>query len=206
MAQARRRSPAKPKRKRTGNGLFSIVMLFAGMLIGSLATILWQGTRTADGGVGSGIRQMIESSRQQSTAEEANQVGLEAAQPAKRSTNYDFFTVLPEIEVVVSATEEPEAKVAAKPPKPESPAVSGNSSYMLQAGSYQSESDAERLKATLALQGMASKIQKVSIQGRGDFFRVRLGPYPSHRAMAKADEQLSRAGIKALRLKISSSG
>jgi len=77
---------------------------------------------------------------------------------------------------------------------------------MLQAGSYQRESEAERLKANLALQGMVSKIQKVSIQGKGDFFRVRLGPYPSHQAMAEADKQLSRAGIKALRLKISSSG
>ncbi|MDD9855890.1 MAG: SPOR domain-containing protein, partial [Gammaproteobacteria bacterium] len=76
--------------------------------------------------------------------------------------------------------------------------------FMLQAGSYRSVADADRLKATLALNGMLSSIQKVTIQGRGDFYRVRLGPFPTYQAMVDIDRQLSRAGIKALRLKMKS--
>jgi cell division protein FtsN len=77
---------------------------------------------------------------------------------------------------------------------------------MLQAGSYKNKSDADRLKAELALKGQVSSIQKVSIQGKGDFYRVRLGPYLSYEEMAKADQSLLDQGLKTLRLKISKGG
>ena len=77
---------------------------------------------------------------------------------------------------------------------------------MLQAGSYQNKKDADRLKAELALKGHQSQIQKVTIQGRGDFYRVRLGPYINHNQMVSADDSLAASGIKALRLKISKGG
>ena len=84
--------------------------------------------------------------------------------------------------------------------------VEDRSSYMLQAGSYQRQSDAERLKAELALLGMSSQIQKVTIQDRGDFYRVRLGPYDTHDKMVNADQKLFAQGYKTLRLKISKGG
>ncbi|MEM7195465.1 MAG: SPOR domain-containing protein, partial [Pseudomonadota bacterium] len=192
MAQARRK-PAKRSRPGSsvhlGNALQGLTMLCAGIVIGSLATILWQGTRSDDDGVGAGIREMIQQSRDQSQNAQSEQdpAPIPPAEPQK--TQYDFFTVLPEIEVVV-----PE-KVEEQKPEATTEDIAGqqkndtnlnpvaavdsapipSSSYMLQAGSYQRESDAERLKATLALKGLVSSIQKVSIQGRGDFYRVRLG-------------------------------
>ena len=84
----------------------------------------------------------------------------------------------------------PEAKVAkltesttkdqttAQPPVPKEQgqaALDRKTLYVLQVGSYSSFKDADRVKATLALQGLESFIQKVSIEERGDFFRVRVG-------------------------------
>ena len=212
-----------------GGNLAGVAMLLAGMVIGVLATILWQGTQTADDGVGAGIRRMIESDHEPTSAGDEKNTDRQQTQPAKPSTPFDFFTVLPEIEVVAPATPAAEvaaevgaevgaeaaAEVAAETRKKldggqsdargaaRDAATTDGGSYMLQAASYQQRAEADRLKATLALNGMVSAIQKVSIQGRGDFYRVRLGPYSTHAAMVQAEQQLSRAGIKALRLKVS---
>ena len=225
MAQARKkRTKATPRSgtKKAGNtsllasiNAHGISMLLAGVVIGSLGTMLWQGWRSGDAEVGSGIRQMMESSRQQASVPDA-EPPAPAIESEPRQTNYDFFTVLPEIEVVVTEDEPPPVP---EKPKPAESAADGSdtpevrevtpqpvSAYMLQAGSFNTRADAERQKAGLALLGLGSTIQKVTIQGRGDFFRVRLGPFTSHAGMVEADERLRQEGIKALRLKVSRSG
>lgn len=205
MAQARRK-PSKSRPGHTGGGRSGIGMLLAGMVIGSLATLLWHGASTG-GGVGAGIRQMLKGSDSRPPAAPARPAD---AQPNrdKPATDFTFFTVLPEIEVVAPPADTgPAADTGAEsPPKPgtEAGAAAPAGRFMLQAGSFRNMPDADRLKANLALQGMVSSIQKVTIQGRGDFYRVRLGPFPTYQAMVKMDEQLGRAGIKALRLKMKS--
>jgi cell division protein FtsN len=210
MAQAKRKHRASPasRKKYSYQGLG---MLLVGMVIGSLATILWQGMKVADGGVGTGIRQMIDQSRDKDQEEIAQQSVSVEDRPVEQQTNFDFFTVLPEIEVVVPPSEtepivtEPQKETSQAQTGSEKPAVA-SSAYMLQAGSYKNKSDADRLKAELALKGQVSSIQKVSIQGKGDFYRVRLGPYLSYEEMAKADQSLLDQGLKTLRLKISKGG
>ena len=188
-------------------------MLIAGVVIGSLGTTLWQGYQSRESDVGSGIRQMIESSRQRADNQEQS-APVPDVTPEPQSTTYDFFTVLPEIEVVVTEDDEPEVSVPTQ--SDQSDDQSGEtdskadsvpkSAYMLQAGSFNSEADAERQRANLALIGLSSTIQKITIQGRGDFYRVRLGPYVNHQKMVDADERLRQEGIKALRLKVSKAG
>ena len=52
---------------------------------------------------------------------------------------------------------------------------------------------------------MKSRIQKISIQGRGDLYRVRRGPYATFAQMEAARTQLNEAGITdALGLKVKS--
>ena len=188
-------------------------MLVAGVVIGSIGTTLWQGYKSRESDVGSGIRQMIENSRQRADSQEQAASVPEVA-PEPQSTTYDFFTVLPEIEVVVTEDEEPEVSTPAKTEQPDdqtnetdsTAAAQPKSAYMLQAGSFNSEADAERQKANLALIGLSSTIQKITIEGRGDFYRVRLGPYVNHQKMVETDERLRQEGIKALRLKVSKAG
>ena len=229
MAQAKRRSQSRSSGG-GGPGVQGLGILLTGIVIGSLGTIIWQGTQTPDDGIGAGLRQMMEDSR--NSAEDSGGVNdpVPADQPQQQQTSYDFFTVLPEIEVVVPPTPEEEKP---KPEKSESDSTSGDgespqtadaeekpgtdvkvedksvdasSAYMLQAGSYRSQADAEKMKAQLALIGHGSTVQKVTIQGQGDFYRVRLGPFVSHDAMVKADQRLSANGIKSLRLKVSKGG
>lgn len=217
MAQAKRTRPTRKSSAGTSPSANGLMMLVAGIAIGSLGTILWQGTNSSDSEVGAGIRNMMEQSRIQTESQTGETDAVPVDAPVKQETSYDFFTVLPEIEVVVPEIEpEPVKKNKSNAEKDEgtetakvedkSPTPDDGSAFMLQAGSYQKPADADKLKAQLGFIGLSSSIQKVTIQGRGDFYRVRLGPYLSHDQMAKVDQTLSENGIKALRLKISRGG
>src|SRR5437660_6542000 len=88
-------------------------------------------------------------------------------EPAAAKPKLDFYTVLPEVETVL-----PERGARTKPPKTERTEESVR--YVLQAGSFGSFEDADQLKAKLALNGLPSQIQKITIEGKGDYHRVRL--------------------------------
>ena len=47
--------------------------------------------------------------------------------------------------------------------------------YVLQAGSYRNEADADRVRAQLALQGVDAKVQRVAVD-TDVWHRVRIGP------------------------------
>ncbi len=88
------------------------------------------------------------------------------AHPAER---FDFYELLPKFEVVIPESER-DARPDASPAAVEQP---GN--YVLQAGSFSTYTDADRMRAQLALLGVESRIQKVSIDDR-TYHRVRVGP------------------------------
>ncbi|GMR14722.1 MAG: hypothetical protein BMS9Abin30_0328 [Gammaproteobacteria bacterium] len=107
----------------------------------------------------------------------------EADKPKK--PRYDFFTVLPEMEVVVP---EQELKRKAKPLRDTSTGstdTTDQDSYVLQVGSFRSAPDAEQMKARLALMGSIATVQKVTVNGQ-TWHRVRIGPFKGAR---KADEK-----------------
>jgi cell division protein FtsN len=59
-----------------------------------------------------------------------------------------------------------------------SPALSGTR-YLLQAGSFRRATDADSLKANLALLGIEARIQVVELPGGETWHRVRIGPFAS---------------------------
>jgi len=96
----------------------------------------------------------------------------------------------------------PERRARAKPvkTKPEE-----GVSYILQAASFAGFEEADHLKAKLALAGLVAQIQKVSIEGRGDYYRVRLGPFDKLENLDATEQQLKQFGIaKPLALKVKS--
>ena len=128
-----------------------------------------------------------------------------AKEPAK--PHFDFYTILPEIETVLPERfdkgEKPGKKPAAKPDRPEAAGARDAAVvYVLQAASYANLEDADRLKAKLALSGLEARIEKVSIEGKGQFFRVRLGPYARVDDLDAAYQKLGQQGVKAMRLKV----
>ena len=69
--------------------------------------------------------------------------------------------------------------------------------YFLQAGSFSTEEDADKLKAKLALLGMEASVQIAIIPDKGTYHRVRLGPYKGAEAMNKARGVLKQNGVEA---------
>jgi cell division protein FtsN len=112
--------------------------------------------------------------------------------PSAPKPRFDFYTILPEMEVVVPDPEpEPEKQPVAAPAA--AGAVGGaapvvvagakpaavSAFYMLQMGSFRKFTDADKLKASLALVGIEAEIQKFTLDGGEVFHRVRSGPYTS---------------------------
>jgi cell division protein FtsN len=104
--------------------------------------------------------------------------------------------VLPEYETVVD--EKQFIQDVQKPAKKQEK----ESTYILQAASYSSFKDADKLKAKLALNGLSSRIEKISVEGKGQFYRVRLGPYSSTKTKKDVVKRLGTLGIKPLHLKV----
>jgi len=79
---------------------------------------------------------------------------------------------------------------------PKSPAgTPATKAYLVQAGSFGSADDADKLKARLALLGLEANIQSADVPGKGTYYRVRLGPYHSAAEANKANDTLKQNGI-----------
>ena len=114
---------------------------------------------------------------------------------------FDFFTVLPEMEVVVPEQElqrkaaansaaQPAANTSSPETAPASNATASTNqagatavaadSYILQVGSFQNSSEAEQMKAQLAMIGFSANVQTVNVDGQS-WHRIRVGPFDGAR-------------------------
>lgn len=120
----------------------------------------------------------------------------------KPRKNYDFYSVLPEMEVVIPDSEiSAKARAeAAQPATSVTPAVSTTSRYLLQAGSYPSAQGADEIKAKLAILGFVAHVQPVTINGK-TWNRVRLGPFASASELETTKAALADNGFNAIALK-----
>ena len=84
--------------------------------------------------------------------------------------NYDFYDMLPKFEVVVPEKRETATDRGSAPANIERPGV-----YVLQAGSYRQQSDADRIRAQLKMQGIDANVQRVAVDD-DVWHRVRIGP------------------------------
>lgn len=124
----------------------------------------------------------------------ADEMKSGAEKPGK--SQYDFFTVLPEMEVVV-----PEQELTAnKEAEAVAPATDDADNYILQVGSFRASADAEQMKAKLALQGFAAQVQTVKVNDE-TWHRVRIGPVAGARKADEIRSQLSQAKIESLVMK-----
>ena len=135
------------------------------------------------------------------TAEPANDARAEppaaAAEAATQSpeSRFDFYEILPEFEVVIPEGQRAPVRGAAAPRALETPGR-----YVLQAGSFNSLNDADRLQANLALLGIESRIQRVTIDD-DVYHRVRIGPIGDLNELNRVRRQLAEADIEPLLMK-----
>ena len=108
---------------------------------------------------------------------------------------FDFYDILPQYEVVL-----PEVETAAGPSARAKP-VEEPGSYVLQAGSFSAASDADKLQANLALLGIESRVQRVTIDD-DVYHRVRIGPITDLEKLNRIRRQLHDAHVNAMLMKV----
>ena len=104
----------------------------------------------------------------------------------QQQTRFDFFTTLPEAKIEIDVSEEAAQQV--------------HYEYLLQAGSFKKQSDAETRKAELAFMGYQSHISPVDHQDQR-WFRVQIGPFDSRSKVAQARGTLFENGIEVFVIK-----
>ena len=114
----------------------------------------------------------------------------------KPSEKYDFYEMLPNFEVVVPEKDKDVKRDLPAAAKIERPGV-----YVLQAGSYRNESDADRIRAQLALQGISARVQRVAVDA-DVWHRVRIGPINNLDELNKLRRQLQAADVDALVIRV----
>ena len=69
-------------------------------------------------------------------------------------------------------------------------------SYLLQAGAFRSQDDADVMKARLALMGFEARVLNAEVNGQ-PVYRVRVGPYAQLDDMNRARAKLAQSGVEA---------
>ena len=125
-----------------------------------------------------------------------------AEPPRRQSPSYDFYTLLPESEVV-SPGRRPEPPPP--PPPPAEPptskpaqAAAPTTQYFLQAGSFRQRSEADRVRAQIILMGLDARLEDAKLANGEVWHRVQVGPFPDQSRLAQAERTLSGNGFSNL--------
>lgn len=136
----------------------------------------------------------------QSTLDENNEnvvVAEQDKEPEKKPEDkrFTFYDILPNFEMVTpDMTPSVEADIA--PQAIEEPGV-----YVLQAGSFSTNKDADRRRAELALHGIESHIQRVKVNDR-NYHRVYIGPTDDLDELNMLRSRLRAAKIDVFRIRL----
>jgi cell division protein FtsN len=128
-------------------------------------------------------------------AEKDKQAAADNNENVDDKTRFDFYTILPGSESKV--TKEEEDKIKANDQQPVVP-----KSYFLQVGAFQTDEEADNLKAKLALQGFEAVVQTATIPDKGTWHRVRVGPLNDLDQINKTKKDLISNGFNADLIKV----
>lgn len=158
---------------------------------------------------------------------EANKTPPSPTQPVK--PKYDFYTLLPESEVIVPPDAVPEKTLptpqtapvapvtpaeAAKidtaraqtalsgitpPPAPPVAKAAPVTKFFLQAGSFRKQADADKVRAQIILLGQAVSVESGTVKDE-TWFRVLVGPFSNREQLTTAQKQLAGSGFSNLLL------
>ncbi|RLA04670.1 MAG: hypothetical protein DRQ45_00310 [Gammaproteobacteria bacterium] len=224
------RATRKKKRAR----LSPWVGVLAGLLIGLFVAFLVYIKSQAKPGEPVYIQETLPpaESRQEDAGENNTTVNAVSSAPPK--PRFDFYTLLPEMEIVIPeeeiteslkqkpapppVTPPPTAKparddaappqasvtpaVPAKPAPPPTSKPAPSGTFYLQVGSFSDSTKADRFRAELAMMGMQTSIQKVTINNKDTYHRVRVGPFGTLNELDKIRQRLKKKGIDSTPIKV----
>jgi cell division protein FtsN len=121
-----------------------------------------------------------------------------AEKPAATSDGkqrFEFYKILTDKQGATAATKPADKSQPARPLSADSKTAASYEPQILQAGSFSNASEAENLKAKLALLGVEANIQSATIPDKGVWYRVRVGPYKNADEMNNARSFLKQNGV-----------
>ena len=122
-------------------------------------------------------------------AEKSSEKPTDSAAP-----RFDFYTLLPESEVVA-----PEVEAYKSTPRE----AENQPRYMLQVGSFRSKTDAGKQQERLKSLGYDQiRISEVTTANGDTWYRVQVGPYQDRRLLARAQNELAKVGFDFMLLRL----
>ncbi|MFI3188924.1 MAG: SPOR domain-containing protein [Methylococcales bacterium] len=112
-------------------------------------------------------------------------------EPEVKATQFDFYTILPEKETVV-----PEYEIKTRT-REERIGQAKETQYIMQAGSYTSTKDAEKMQTRLSAMGIEAHIQKAKV-GNAIWYRIKIGPFAQIASVNTLNARLKQSGIDAI--------
>jgi cell division protein FtsN len=107
---------------------------------------------------------------------------------------FTFYDILPGNKEAVPGSAQSTPETGAAQGQAAAPSVTGEVLF-LQVGAFQKSTDADNLKARLALMGLVAGVQEVHIPEKGTLFRVRVGPFAGVDEMNRARGVLAQNEI-----------
>jgi cell division protein FtsN len=152
---------ARRGRRRRRSGAWGWLLVVAAVLVaGGAGVFLWQQRRAAEPAAAAGTGPDPRPAKR--TPPPA------PAAPAEDPERFEFYDLLPDQEVEVDAGRP-------RPPGAQPPPLRAPGIFVIQAGSFPGHAEADAVRARLALLGIESAIQTITVDGR-TFHRVRIGP------------------------------
>ena len=172
-----------------GRAMPGWVWLLVGVALGGAGAAAYYVTRPA--------RMAADATAEQGEDRASAQGHKKITIPPKQPSRFAFYELLPNYEVVVpKESVKPGSKAA------QQPALAEPGQYLIQVGSFQSRKEADEQKAKLALLGIESKVEQVTIDNKTTWFRVRIGPEKDPDKVQTLVSRLEENQIKALVMRV----
>lgn len=176
----------------SGRAMPGWVWLLVGIAIGFVAAAGWYVTRPRADAVAA----------TETADDKARPAGRKKITiPPKEKSRFAFYELLPNYEVVIpkdKLKEDAARSDAAGAAKPAAPKDQPAGRYLIQVGSFRDRKEADEQRANLALLGIESRVEKVTIDNSNTWYRVRIGPEKDQKRVETILSRLEENNVQAL--------
>lgn len=165
--------------------------LLTGLLVGGFMVFLSNLQETTNTATKNSKKTVIK----QDVRDVKKPVPLAAKAIDSKQPRFDFYQILPDMEIVIPQHEIEERR------RLEGTGKSNPGTFIIQVGSFRNPKQADTLKAQIAMLGVESSVQKVDQSG-SIWYRVKSGPYTSFRKVDKIQNRLHQNNIDSIAIKL----
>ena len=179
---------AKAQKKSSGGGM--LVGIFIGLMLGAVVAVAaaWYFTQATPFKT-DGKRPEGNPVPGSGSSAPIALPGRPGGKPVEKP-EFDFYKILPQGEngaAPAPATDPGTGSAASNAPA---------TRLFLQAGAFEDPSEADNVKARLALMGVEASVTRAEVAGKGTIHRVRVGPFDDAAQLDEARKEMASAGIE----------